>query len=142
MIDTDQNPEIKHILANCRTAAVVGLSGNAARPSYGVAQYMQVHGWRIIPINPNESSILGEKCYASLTEAAQHEKFDLVDCFRNSADIPPIVDEAISLKQVAGIQAVWMQQGVAHAEAAVKALAAGLTVVQDRCLKIEHRLLP
>ena len=140
--NTDQTQAIAHILAHCRTVAVVGLSGNAARPSYGVAQYMQAHGWRIIPINPNESSILGEKCYASLSEAANHEKFDVVDCFRNSADIPPIVDEAISLKQVAGIQAVWMQQGVAHAEAAAKALAAGLTVVQDRCLKIEHRLLP
>ena len=140
--NTDQAEEIAHILAHCRTVAVVGLSANAARPSYGVAQYMQAHGWRIIPINPNESSILGEKCYPSLSAAASHEKFDLVDCFRNSADIPPIVDEAISLKQVAGIQAVWMQQGVAHAQAAAKALAAGLTVVQDRCLKIEHRLLP
>ena len=140
--NTDQTQAIAHILVHCRTVAIVGLSGNAARPSYGVAQYMQAHGWRIIPINPNESSILGEKCYASLSEAANHEKFDVVECFRNSADIPPIVDEAISLKQVAGIQAVWMQQGVAHAEAAAKALAAGLTVVQDRCLKIEHRLLP
>ena len=140
--NTDQAEEIAHILAHCRTVAVVGLLANAARPSYGVAQYMQAHGWRIIPINPNESSILGEKCYPSLSAAASHEKFDLVDCFRNSADIPPIVDEAISLKQVAGIQAVWMQQGVAHAQAAAKALAGGLTVVPDRCLKIEHRLLP
>ena len=138
---TNQATEIAHILAHCRTVAVVGLSGNAARPSYGVAQYMQAHGWRIIPINPNETEILGEKCYASLSEAANYEKFDLVDCFRNSAEIPPIVDEAISLIKVAGIRAIWMQQGVSHAQAAAKAHTAGLTVVQDRCLKIEYRLL-
>ena len=133
--------DIASILAHCRIAAVVGLSGNPARPSYGVAQYMQAHGWRIIPVNPNESKILGETCYPSLSAAAAHEKFDLVDVFRNSADIPPIVDEAISLKQLAGIQAVWMQQGISHPIAAAKAQAAGLIVVQDRCLKIEHRLL-
>ena len=92
MTDTDQSQAIAHILANCRTVAVVGLSGNPARPSYGVAQYMQAHGWRIIPINPNETEILGETCYPSLSAAAGHEKFDVVDCFRNSADIPPIVD--------------------------------------------------
>ena len=132
--------DIASILAHCRSIAVVGLSGNPARPSYGVAQYMQAHGWRIIPVNPNESEILGETCYPSLSAAAMHEKFDLVDVFRNSADIPPIVDEAISLKQSAGIQAVWMQQGISHPASAAKAQAAGLKVVQDRCLKIEHRL--
>lgn len=131
---------IAHILVNCRSMAVVGLSGNAARASYGVAQYMQAQGWRIIPINPNENHVLGEKCYASLSQAAVHEKFDLVNCFRNSADIPVIVDEALHLQHTAGIRAIWMQQGIWHAQAAAKAMAAGLVVVQDRCLKIEHRL--
>ena len=133
--------DIATVLTHCRSVAVVGLSGNPARPSYGVAQYMQAHGWRIIPINPNETEILGERCYPSLSAAAQHEKFDLVNCFRNSADIPPIVDEAIALTGLAGIKAVWMQQGITHPEAAAKAEAAGLIVVQDRCLKIEHRQL-
>lgn len=130
------------LLKTCRTIAVVGLSSNPARPSFGVAQYMQAHGYRIIPVNPNEAEVLGEKCYATLTAAAQHETFDMVNCFRNSADIPPIVDEAIALSALAGIKAVWMQQGVAHPQAAAKAEAAGLAVVQDRCLKIEHRNLP
>ena len=133
--------DIAYILRHCRTVAVVGLSANPARPSYGVAQYMQVHGWRIIPINPNETEVLGQACYPSLTAAAQHEEFDLVNCFRNSVDIPPIVDEAIALTDAAGIQAIWLQQGVCHDQAAATAEAAGLKVVQDRCLKIEHRLL-
>ena len=133
------SPTIARILQDCRTIAVVGLSANPARPSFGVAQYMQARGYRIIPVNPNETSILSEKCYPSLSQAAQHEKFDLVNCFRNSADIPPIVDEAVTLMAVAGIQAIWMQQGISHAQAAATAEAAGLAVVQDRCLKIEHR---
>ena len=132
---------IADLLKACRTIAVVGLSSNPARPSFGVAQYMQAHGYRIIPINPNEAEVLGEKCYPTLTAAASKEKFDMVDCFRNSADIPPIVDEAIALKAAAGIKAVWMQQGISHPQAAAKAEAAGLAVVQDRCLKIEHRSL-
>ena len=130
---------IARILQDCRTIAVVGLSANPARPSFGVAQYMQARGYRIIPVNPNETNILGEKCYPSLSLAAQHQKFDLVNCFRNSADIPPLVDEAVTLIAVAGIQAIWMQQGISHAQAAATAEAAGLAVVQDRCLKIEHR---
>ena len=102
---------------------------------------MQAHGYRIIPINPNEAEILGETCYPSLTAAVSKEKFDLVNVFRNSADIPPVVDEAIALMGIAGIKAVWMQQGISHRVAAAAAQAAGLAVVQDRCLKIEHRLL-
>jgi uncharacterized protein len=133
--------DIADILIHYRTIAVVGLSANPARPSYGVAQYMQAHGYRIIPINPNETGILGERCYPSLTAAASQEKFDVVNCFRNSSDIPPIVDEAMALVKLAGIQVIWMQQGITHLQAAAKAEAAGLTVVQDRCLKIEHRLL-
>jgi uncharacterized protein len=114
--------------------AVVGLSPKPHRDSFGVARYMQAHGWRIVPINPNADEILGEKAYPSLTQAARHERIDLVDCFRNSADIPPIVDEAIAI----GAKAVWMQLGIEHAAAADKARAAGLLVVQDRCLKIDH----
>ena len=133
--------DIAFVLTECRSVAVVGVSNNPARPSYGVAQYMQAQGWQIVPINPNETEILGASCYPSLTAAAQHEKFELVNCFRNSADIPPIVHEAIALVAVAGVKAVWLQQGIFNATAAALAQAAGLTVVQDRCLKIEHRLL-
>ncbi len=128
---------IAHILQHCRTIAVVGLSSKPDRASFDVSRYMQASGYRIIPVNPNESEVLGEKAYASLSDAAAHERIDLVNCFRNSEDIPPIVDEAIAI----GAQAVWMQLGVAHAEAAAKAEAAGLKVVQDHCLKIDHRVM-
>lgn len=130
---------IPRILNHCRTIAVVGLSPKPHRASFDVARYMQAAGYRIIPINPNEVEVLGEKAYASLTDAAAQETFELVNCFRNSADIPPIVDEAIALG--GGIQAVWMQLGITHLDAAAKAEAAGLLVVQDRCLKIDHRVL-
>jgi uncharacterized protein len=128
---------LPHILNTCRTIAVVGLSPRPQRDSHVVAAYLQAYGYRIIPINPNASEVLGEKSYATLREAAQHEAIDLVDCFRNSADIPPIVDDAIAI----GAKAVWMQLGVSHAAAASKAEAAGLLVVQDRCIKIDHRSL-
>lgn len=131
----DQTEAIRSILDHCRTVAVVGLSPKPHRDSYQVARYMQAQGWRIVPVNPNASGeILGEPVYPSLREAAQHERIELVNCFRNSADIPPIVDEAIAI----GAQAVWMQLGVEHAAAAAKARAAGLVVVQNRCLKIDH----
>ena len=126
-----------HILNHCRTIAVVGLSDQPHRASFDIARYMQAQGYRIIPVNPNVTEVLGEKAYASLTEAARHEKIDLVNCFRNSPDIPPVVDEAIAI----GAQAVWMQLGISHPEAAAKAEAAGLLVVQDHCLKIDHRVL-
>lgn len=126
-----------YILTHCRTIAVVGLSPKPHRASFDVARYMQANGYRIIPVNPNVSEVLGEKAYASLREAAQHENIDLVNCFRNSEDIPPIVDDAIAI----GAKAVWMQLGISHASAAAKAEAAGLLVVQDHCLKIDHRVL-
>ena len=97
---------------------------------------MQAHGWRIIPINPNAAEILGEKAYPTLQAAAQHSSIELVDVFRNSADVPPVVDEAIAI----GAQAIWLQLGVVHEAAAAKARAVGLLVVQDKCLKIEHAL--
>ena len=128
---------IAGILNDCRTIAVVGLSPKPHRASYDVSRYMQAAGYRIIPVNPNATEVLGEKAYATLREAAKHEKIDLVNCFRNSEDIPPIVDEAI----VIGARAVWMQLGVANAEAAATAEAAGLLVVQDHCIKIDHRVL-
>jgi predicted CoA-binding protein len=128
---------IAHILKHHRTIAVVGLSHKPHRASFDVARYMQAHGYRIIPVNPNEVEVLGEKAYATLADAAAHEKIDLVNCFRNSEDIAPIVDEAIAI----GAKAVWMQLGISHAAAAAKAEGAGLLVVQDHCLKIDHRVL-
>ena len=128
---------IARILNDCRTIAVVGLSPKPHRASFDVSRYMQAAGYRIIPVNPNATEVLGEKAYATLREAAQHEKIDLVNCFRNSEDIPPVVDEAIAI----GAKAVWMQLGVAHAQAAATAEAAGLLVVQDHCIKIDHRVL-
>ena len=136
MMNTDL---IKRILKDSRTIAIVGLSPKSHRDSFEVAQYLQTHGYRIIPVNPNAgvAEILGEKVYATLTQAAAAQPVDVVDCFRNSADIPPIVDEAIAI----GAKVVWMQLKVAHAAAAAQAEAAGLLVVQDRCIKIDHMAL-
>ncbi|MDI1341984.1 CoA-binding protein [Polaromonas sp.] len=128
---------LPYILNHCRTIAVVGLSPKPHRASFDVARYMQGHGYRIVPVNPNVSEVLGEKAYASLTEAAQHEHIDLVNCFRNSEDIPPIVEEAIAI----GAKAVWMQLGIRHPAAAAQAEAAGLLVVQDHCIKVDHKVL-
>ncbi|BDU54094.1 CoA-binding protein [Limnohabitans sp. INBF002] len=128
---------IRQSLANCHTIAVVGLSPKPHRDSYRVAKYMQDHGCRIVPINPNAHEVLGEKAYASLTEAAMHERIDMVNCFRNSEDIPPIAAEAIAI----GAKSLWLQIGVVNDAAAAQAEAAGLTVVQDKCLMVEHRQL-
>lgn len=132
----DQTADIRAILRDCRTVAVVGLSPRPERDSHRVARYMQAQGWRIVPVNPNAGgqTILGEPVYPSLTEAARHTRIELVDCFRNSTDIPPIVDEAIAI----GAQAIWLQLGVVHEGAAARARAAGLRVVQNRCLMIDH----
>ena len=128
---------IRQSLANCHTIAVVGLSPKPHRDSYRVAKYMQDHGFRIVPINPNATEVLGEKAYASLTEAAMHERIDMVNCFRNSEDIPPIAAEAIAI----GAKSLWLQMGIVNDAAAAQAQAAGLTVVQDKCLMVEHRQL-
>ena len=130
-----ESTDMAHILEHCRTVAVVGLSPKPDRDSYAVGRYMQSQGWRIVPINPNASSILGETAYPSLLEAARHHRIELVNVFRNSVDVPPVVDEAIAI----GSQAVWLQKGVVHDAAAQKARDAGLRVVQDRCLMVEHR---
>ena len=125
--------EIQDILNNCHTIAVVGLSSKHHRPSYGVSEYMQASGYRIIPVNPNEKEILGEKCYGSLEEVP--EKVDLVDIFRAPQHVAGIVDSAIRI----GARAIWMQEGVVDAAAAHRARQAGLKVIMDRCILKEHR---
>ena len=134
-----QADDIAQILRNHRTVAVVGLSPKTHRDSHEIASYMQRHGWRIVPINPaaQMDQILGEKVYPSLIEAAKHVQIDLVDVFRNSADVPPVADEAIAI----GAKALWLQLGIEHAAAAEKARAAGLLVVENKCLLVEHRRL-
>ena len=125
------------IVSKPRTVAVVGLSPKEHRDSYSVAKYMQAQGWRIVPINPNATEILGEKVYASLAEAAKLVSINVVNVFRNSADVPPVIEGAIAI----GAKYVWLQLGVSHPQAVAKARAAGLHVVQDKCLKIEHARL-
>jgi hypothetical protein len=123
---------IREILEGSKTLAVVGLSSRAARPSHGVAEYMQRKGYRIIPVNPNEESVLGEKAYPSLDDVP--EPFDVVVIFRRTEFVPEVVEAAIR-KQA---KVVWMQEGVIHEQAAERARAAGLTVVMDRCILKEH----
>ncbi len=134
-------PDILHILKTCKTIAVVGLSPKVHRDSYEVAEYMQSQGYRIIPINPVAAAanapILGEKVYATLIDAAKVEKIDMVDCFRNSDDIPPIATEAVQIKA----PVLWMQLGIENEVAKTEAEGAGLAVVENRCLLIEHRRL-
>jgi len=125
--------EIGELLAKCQTIAVVGLSSDPMRPSFAVSQYMQRKGYRIIPVNPNESSVLGEKAYDTLLDIP--EKIDMVDVFRRSEFVPAIVEEVIRLK----IPSVWLQEGVVNEAAAKKARDAGIVVVMDRCILKEHR---
>ena len=120
------------ILSSCKTIAMVGLSSNPHRPSYFAAVYLKDAGYRIIPVNPRAEEILGERCYASVREVP--EKIDVVDVFRPSEAVPPIVEEAIEV----GARVVWMQFGVVHYEAARRAREAGLQVVMDQCMKVEH----
>ena len=132
MSDNTDISTLRRILKQSKTIAVVGLSANWYRPSAFAAKYMQQHGYRVIPVNPRYKEVLGEKCYASLKDIP--EKVDIVDCFRKSEDIEPIADEAIAI----GAKVLWMQIGVMNEKAAEKARKAGLEVVQDRCVKIEH----
>jgi predicted CoA-binding protein len=126
-------PNIAELLRTSRTIAVVGLSSKRYRPSYGVAEYLKSAGYRIIPVNPGEQEVLGEKAYAELSLVPEH--VDIVDIFRKSEFVPEIVEAAIRM----GARAIWMQEGVVHEEAAAKAHAAGLEVVMDRCILKEHR---
>jgi hypothetical protein len=131
---TEEEAAITSLLASAKTIAVVGLSSKTHRPSFGVAKYLQSSGYRIFPVNPNESSILGEKCYARLEDIT--EKIDIVDIFRRSELVPEIVESAVQI----GAKAVWMQQGVVNEAAADRARQAGLFVVMDLCIAIElHR---
>jgi predicted CoA-binding protein len=129
---------MRQIFSQTRRIAVVGLSPKPHRDSFSVSATMQRHGFHIVPVNPNATQILGEPAYATLTAAAAAQSIDqpidLVNCFRNSADIPPIVDEAIAI----GAKAIWLQLGIWHEEAAAKAEAAGLLVVQNRCIMVEY----
>jgi uncharacterized protein len=124
---------IAQLLKRSKTIAVVGLSDSPLRPSYGVAAYMQSHGYRIIPVNPGIKGSLGEKAVPSLSEVK--EKIDIIDVFRRSEFVPEVVEEAIRLK----VPAIWMQEGVVHEEAAERARKAGIQVVMDRCILKEHR---
>ena len=134
--------DLRRILGSCRTLAVVGLSPQWHRPSFFAAKYMQSHGYRIVPVNPGATEILGERAYPSVTAAAQALaeeglRIDMVDCFRRSEDIPPIAEESIAI----GAKCLWLQLGVVNEAVAAKARAAGLDVVMDRCVKIEHARL-
>jgi predicted CoA-binding protein len=124
---------ILEILEQFKTIAVVGLSSNPSRASYEVTEYMQSVGYKIIPVNPNETEVLGEKSYARLEDVP--EKIEIVDVFRRAEDVPPVVESAIRV----GAKVVWMQLGIENAEAAERALAAGLIVVEDACVLVEHR---
>lgn len=128
-------PTLRRILKDNRTIAVVGLSAKWYRPSYFAAKYLQQHGYRIIPVNPAYDEVLGEPCYPDLE--AIPEAVDVVDCFRKSEEIPPLAEQAIRI----GARVLWLQLGVSNEAAAEKARTAGLDVVMDRCMKIEHARL-
>jgi predicted CoA-binding protein len=132
----NETETIKKILDECKVIAVVGLSSNSLRPSHGVAEYMQRKGYKIIPVNPNETEVLGEKSYAKLADVP--DKIDLVDIFRRSEEAGNIVDEAIGI----GAKAVWLQEGVIDYESVKRAENAGLLVAMDLCwLKEHYRLI-
>ena len=128
---------LKEILSNSKTVAVVGISPKEDRPSYIVASYLKSKGYQIIPVRPDGEEILGEKVYHSLIEIPKEIKVEVVDIFRKSEDVPPIVEEAIQR----GAKVIWMQEGITHKEAGEKAEKAGLKVIMDRCMKKEHQRL-
>ncbi len=123
---------LRRILKENKIIAIVGLSAQWHRPSNFAAKYMIDHGYTVIPVNPQYDEVLGQKCYKSLRDIPVH--IDIVDCFRKAEDIPPLVDDAIAI----GARVLWMQLGVVNETGAEKARAAGLEVVMDRCVKIEH----
>ena len=131
-MEINSRETIKQILDDCKTIAVVGLSSDPHRPSYGVASYMRRCGYKVIAVNPNEAEVFGEKAYASLADVP--DKIDLVDIFRRSSEAGRAVDEAIAL----GVKAVWLQDGVIDNAAAQRAYEAGLLVVMDRCWLRDH----
>ena len=127
------NDPIAELLRTAKTIAVVGLSDNPSKPSFGVSEYMQSRGYKIIPVNPQAAEVLGEKSYASLLDIP--ETIDIVDVFRRPEAVPEIVDQAIQLK----VPAIWLQETVVHEAAAEKARQAGIFVVMDKCILKEHR---
>jgi predicted CoA-binding protein len=131
-VEINSREAIKKVLEDCRTIAVVGLSSNPSRASNGVARYMKQQGYKIIPVNPREEQVFGEKSYATLADVPV--KIDLVDVFRRSEEAGKVVDEAIEV----GAKAVWLQEGVIDSAAAGRAQQAGLLVVMDRCWLKEH----
>jgi predicted CoA-binding protein len=124
---------ILKLLKEYKTIAVVGLSSNPMRPSFGVTEYMKGAGYRIVPVNPNEKEVLGEKSYERLEDVP--EKIEIVNVFRRAEEVPPVVESAIRIEA----KVVWMQQGIENEAAAEKARAAGLVVVEDACILVEHR---
>jgi predicted CoA-binding protein len=132
---SDDISTLRRILRDCRTIAIVGLSAEWHRPSFFVAKYLQQHGYRIVPVNPRYTDVLGERCYPSLD--AIDFAVDMVDVFRRTDDVPPIAQQAIAI----GARCLWQQIGVVNVEAAELARAAGLDAVMDRCVKIEHARL-
>jgi predicted CoA-binding protein len=127
--------QVKQILLDTKTIAVVGMSTKPDRPSQDVPKYLQEHGYKIIPINPNADQILGEKAYPNLSAVPREIQIDTVQVFLHSDQVPPVVEEAIAI----GAKVVWMQEGVRHEQAAKRAEQAGLLVVQDRCMRAAHR---
>lgn len=123
---------LRRILRECKTIAIVGLSANWWRPSFFAAKYLQERGYHVVPVNPQYQEVLGEKCYPTLKDIPF--KVDVVDCFRKSEEIPALTEEAIAI----GAKVLWLQLGVINEEAAARAREAGLEVVMDRCMKIEH----
>ncbi|HYB79168.1 MAG TPA: CoA-binding protein [Thermoplasmata archaeon] len=134
---TATDAELREVLGTARTIAVVGLSDKPDRDSNEVARYLQSQGYRIVPVNPMLAEVLGEKSYPSLTAIPPEVKVDIVDVFRRSDQVPPIVDEAIARSD----RVVWMQLGVEHPAAAAKARSAGLTVFENLCIMVQHRRL-
>jgi predicted CoA-binding protein len=131
--------QLRHLLRQARTIAVVGLSPKPTRPSHSVARYLQRAGYRVIPVNPGHEEILGEKSYPSLAAAARDHAIDVVDVFRRSTLAGGVVDEALALRPPP--QLIWLQQGVVDRDAAGRAAAAGIPFVMDHCLAVEHRHL-
>jgi predicted CoA-binding protein len=127
--------KIRDLLARCRKIAVVGLSPKPHRDSHRVALYMQQQGYTIIPVNPGHTALLGERCYPRLGSISSDQRIEIVNLFRRSSEVGPHVDEAIARK----VEAVWMQFGVIDEAAAERAHAAGLLVIMDRCLMVDHR---
>ena len=129
------DPELKQLLTDAATIAIVGASSNPDKASYGIMQKLQKAGYRVIPVNPRETEILGERSYPSLVDVP--ERMDIVDVFRRAEDTPAIADEAVTI----GAKALWLQTGIVSEDAAARAIAGGLTVVMDACIGATHSLL-